>query len=330
MDDGHGDQQTWVEEEDPRAVVAALISDLPAAAAITVSVGGANRYLNGDWPTAEDRLVAARQLLWQDPVAGLDAVLAQVADVDIEGEDRLAVIQLAVSVSPAAQLATVWLLDRIDYAYLEDLTRYEAGEIATAALPGAVWWPDAFAFIARNPHLNIDARTEAAACLVGRTPGRAAYLTLPSWFSMEVLPPSLHTAMENGSGWAYNLLRLIATDTEMPGEVRVDAAEWLTMDPDKSESVGEEVLVSILEDDRADPLVRSRALVWLEEDNEDTRDAIEELLRRPERAVRWPVERSSTDPVADYLALYRVALAGAVDAYERKRKDHLDELSRPR
>ena len=48
------------------------------------------------------------------------------------------------------------------------------------------------------------------------------------------------------------------------------------MDPDKSEPVGEEVLLDVLEDDRVDPLVRSRAWLWLE-GNDEAWEALAEL-----------------------------------------------------
>lgn len=132
---------------------------------------------------------------------------------------------------------------------------------------------------------------------------------------MSRLPGALHTAMERGSGWSWNLLAMLASDTEQPLEVRVDAAEWLTADLDKPGPIGEEVLLGVLEDGLADPQVRARAFCWLE-GNDDTDDAVEELLRRPDRAAGQRIAHDSEDTVADYLAAFRIVLSDAIVGYQ--------------
>jgi hypothetical protein len=125
---------------------------MPAEAVAKVTRGSRTvRELNGYWASASDRVVAAEQLLWQDPEGAVDVVLALVADVNLDDGDRVKVIRLAVEMGPAVQLAAGWLLDRINSAFLEGFQRARAEAEVWPAHPGGNWWPLAHALIARNP-----------------------------------------------------------------------------------------------------------------------------------------------------------------------------------
>src|SRR5437870_5073910 len=98
-------------DETPQVDNVSIIVDLGPAETLEVALDrNVSHHLRGNWVTAQDRLTAARQLLWQDPPAGTDAVLAQVVDVDIQEDDRLDVIRLAVDAGPAVHQAAGWLL----------------------------------------------------------------------------------------------------------------------------------------------------------------------------------------------------------------------------
>lgn len=107
---------------------------------------------------------------------------------------------------------------------------FEAQTLAGDLTPGGTWW-EAYGLIATSPDLEEEVHFHASATLVNDTPRQAAHLALKAWFP-PVRLPDLALEVRDSVVGAYTVLKRLVHDEDLPAEVRIDAAENLTMDPD--------------------------------------------------------------------------------------------------
>lgn len=294
------DGEDWEDDdwEDPEEAFARRLAMCPPAAALTLAIQS-GLYVD---TSPQQRLCAAQQLLWQDPPEGRAVILAMAADVNLEGEDRIAAITAAVRLGAAAQRAVLWLLARSDFAFLESEYLYRAQALVADLAPGSTW-PQAYALVASNPYLDHDAaRIEAAAALVNEAPTPAAYEAAKTWFPAQNLPHLAHAAVEQGILGASSILDHLVRDDELSMEVRIDAAEYAVDDPDTPE-VGIEFLLDVLLDPTSPRPDRQRALSsLLDMDRDRSWEVLDAMVRERLSLPSNQIEGMAAEVV---LAAYR-------------------------